>query len=157
MTLQCTELLIGRGSLQPGTLPLQGVQLGLGITQSYLAYVAMGPRGDEAGPELCSLPVNSAKTTAGLITRNQRLAGARALVLRLGPALRRSYALLRKLGLLILVARGIAARGCAANAAEEPSLRRVALLRSARGEAEQRAASEERPHASPAMARLSRI
>lgn len=117
MALQRTELLIGRGSLQPGALTLQGIQLGLGITQSYLADIAASSGGVETCPELCSLPVDSAETTAGLITRDQRLAGARALVLRLGAALRRSDTLLGKFGLLILVARSVAARGCATNAA----------------------------------------
>ncbi len=122
MILQCTDLRIGYTSLQPGTLTLQGIQLGLCVTQSDLADIAASVGGVETCPELGGLPVDSAQTEAGLITRKQRLDGARALVLRLGAALRRRHAPLRQLGLLVLVARGIAARGCATNATEEASL-----------------------------------
>ncbi len=143
--------------MQPGTLTLQRVQLGLRVTQLDLAYTTMNASSIEACPKLCGLPVDSAQTLAGLVARKQRLAGPRALALRLVAVLRRGRALLRKLGLLILVARGIASRGRAADAAQEAGLRRVALLRRARGEAEQRTAGQQRPHASPAIARLSRI
>ncbi len=141
MILQRTHLLVGGTPLQPGTLTLQGIQFGLCVAQSDLAHIAAGVSSIETCPKLGSLPVDGAQTKAGLVTREQRLAGARALVLRLGTALRCGHVLLCKLGLLVLVARGIAAGGCTAYAAKEASLRRIALLRRACSEAEQRASN----------------